>query len=177
VVESGQTSDFFLSLPTSSKKRNTEFHSVKPVRSRARWRIPSHGGYAWAWRHRGRHYEITTTMQMDIVPAKAGSRRSGIVEFSPGRLTPMRHRHHRDSPLKGPAVGTEVPSRGGQSSSVRRMRRGARRPESRPFPRSRPRQMVGGAFPLYAIPRPAFLSVADLGQSWRTGTRPCASGR
>ena len=66
--------------------------------------------------------------------------------FPPDRLAPMRHRHHQQ-PLAEPGSGTEVPSRGGQSSSVRPVRQAARRSESRLFARTRPRRLLGEAVP------------------------------
>ena len=60
------------------------------------------------------------------------------------------------SPLAEPGSGTEVPSRGGQSSSVRRVRRAARRPESRSLARSRPRRLLSDAFPSMRFLDPRF---------------------
>ena len=75
--------------------------------------------------------------------------------FSSGRLAPMRHRLHQQL-LAEPDSGTEVPSRGGQSASVRCVRRAARRPESRPFARSRPGRFLGPAFPSMRFLDPRF---------------------
>ena len=52
----------------------------------------------------------------------------------------MRHRHHQQ-PLAGPGRGTEVPGVGADSRRpIRRVRRAARRPESRSPARARPRR-------------------------------------
>ena len=133
-----QSPDSFLSCLGCGRERNYGAgRSVEPVRSRALWRIPSHGGHAWAWRHHGRPFENSERNEPTGL---------GRTTFPPDRLAQMRHRHHQQ-PLAEPGSGTEVPSRGGQSSSVSRVRRAARRPEPRSFVRSSPRRFLGGAFP------------------------------
>jgi hypothetical protein len=67
----------------------------------------------------------------------------------PGRLAPMRHRHHQQ-PLAGPGRGTEVPGVGADSRRpIRRVRRAARRPESRSPAPTRPRRRHSAERPLY----------------------------
>jgi hypothetical protein len=83
------------------------------------------------------------------------SGRSWIVE-SPARSPRADAASPSSAAPRGRAGGPKSQGRGGQSSSVRRVRRAARRPESRSFARSRPFRVVGKGVPLYAIPRPAF---------------------